>query len=121
MARDRFVPRPCAAVAGIPFPSAEEAWFWFVRAQEAKAAGARIAAARAEVPRPCEPIDLMRVIDGLYRHRRLIRDHLHVLAHYGRRSAAPDPERRREQRAWALWREAFGLIEPVLRGKGIVR
>ncbi|HSK38648.1 MAG TPA: hypothetical protein VK943_02665 [Arenibaculum sp.] len=121
MARDRFVPRPCATAAGIPFSNAEEAWFWFVRAHEAKAAGARIAAAQAEVPRPCEPIDLMRVIDRLYRNRRLIRDHLHVLAHYGRRSAAPDPDRQREQRACVLWREAFGLIEPVLRGKGIVQ
>ena len=73
------------------------------------------------MPRPCEPLDMMREVDRLYRQRKLIRDHLHVLIHYGRRLMAPDPERRLEIRASSLWREALAFLDPVLREKGIVR
>lgn len=105
----------------VPFVSTEEAWFWFVQAQEARSSGARIVAGRGTVPRPCEPLDMMREIDRLYRQRKLIRDHLHVLVHYGKRLMAPDPERRLESRASSLWREALAFLDPVLREKGIVR
>ncbi|PWC36653.1 hypothetical protein [Azospirillum sp. TSO35-2] len=114
------VPEPYAA-DGQPFDGAEEAWFWAVQAQDAKAAGARVVAGRGLVERPCEPQDVLRVVDRLYRARRLQRDHLHVLVHYGRRLSAPDAERFREQRAHALWREAFDVIAPALRDKGIAR
>ena len=106
---------------GVPFGSAEEAWFWSVQAQEAKAAGARVQAGRGLVQRPCEPGDVLRAVDRLYRRRLLVRDHLHVLVHYGRRLLPPDPERHREQRAHILWLEAFDRINPVLREKGIVQ
>jgi hypothetical protein len=105
----------------VPFVSTEEAWFWFVQAQEARSSGARIVAGCGKVPRPCEPLDMMREIDRLYRQRKLIRDHLHVLVHYGRRLMAPDPERRLEIRASSLWREALAFLDPVLRQKGIVQ
>ncbi len=108
-------------VEGTPFDSAEEAWFWSVQAEDAKAAGARVAAGRGAVQRPCEPADVMRAVDRLYRSRSLLRDHLHVLAHYGRRLSAPDPGRSLEQRAHSLWGEAFARLAPVLRAKGIVR
>lgn len=121
MARERFVPRCHATASVVPFASAEEAWFWFVQAHEARAAGARVVAGRGTVSRPCEPVDMMRVVDRLYRQRRLVRDHLCILVHYGRRLAAPDPARDREARASDLWREAFACIAPVLRGKGIVQ
>lgn len=109
------------AVDGVPFGSGEEAWFWSVQAHEAKAAGARVVAGQGLVQRPCEPADVIRTVDRLYRRRILVRDHLHVLVHYGRRLSAPDPERRREQRAHALWQEAFERLDPVLREKGIVQ
>ena len=105
----------------VPFVSTEEAWFWFVQAQEARSSGARIVAGRGTVPRPCEPLDMMREVDRLYRQRKLIRDHLHVLVHYGKRLMAPDPERRLEIRASSLWREALAFLDPVLREKGIVQ
>ncbi len=114
-------PRVPERAPGHPFDSPEEAWFWSVQAHEAKAAGARVVAGLGLTPRPCEPDDVLRAVDRLYRQRKLVRDHLHVLVHYGRRLAAPDPDRRREQRASDLWREAFGRIGPVLRQKGIVR
>lgn len=108
-------------IDGTPFDSAEEAWFWSLQAEDAKAAGARVVAGRGLVQRPCEPADVMRAVDRLYRSRALLRDHLHVLAHYGRRLSAPDPERFREQRAHGLWGEAFDRLTPILRDKGIVR
>ena len=108
-----------ASAPGVPFASAEEAWFWFIQAQEAKAAGARVVAGLGLVQRPCEPIDIYRAVDRLYRQRKLLRDHLHVLAHYGRRLSAPDSTRDREARAAALWDEAFEHIGPYLRAKGI--
>lgn len=107
-------------VGGTPFDSAEEAWFWSVQAQDAKAAGARVVAGRGLVARPCEPGDVLRAVDRLYRRRQLLRDHLLVLVHYGRRLMAPDPARYREQRAHTLWREAFARLAPVLREKGII-
>ena len=121
MAHDRFVPRPAAAVTLIPFTSPEEAWFWFVQAWEARSAGARVTAGLGETARPCEPVDILQTVDRLYRQRRLIRDHLCVLLHYGRRLSPPDPRRRAELRASGLWREAFDRLAPALRDKGIVQ
>lgn len=120
MPRDRFVPRPHVQLTTVPFGSAEEAWFWFMQAHEALRAGARIRAGESDVVRPCEPVDVLRVVDRLYRQRRLVRDHLCVMAHYGRRLMPPDPRRRREQRAHGLWDEALARLDPVLRAKGIV-
>lgn len=121
MPRERFVPTPVLFRDPIPFPSTEDAWFWFVQAQEARQSGARFKAGLGDTPRPCEPLDVLRAVDRLYRQRRLVRDHLAVLVHYGRRLMAPDPRRRAEQKAHAIWREALDTIDPVLRGKGIVQ
>lgn len=120
MSKDRFVPPAQHAALTVPFPSAEEAWFWFVQAHEARMAGARCSAGQGLVARPCEPLDIMREVDRLYRNRCLLRDHLHVLVHYGRRQEAPDPQRPREGRAARIWQEAFQQIHPVLCRKGIV-
>lgn len=119
-------PRPRLPVSmplpdATPFDSAEEAWFWFILANEAKLAGARIRAGQGLYNRPCEPADILRAVDRLYRTRRLLRDHLLVLAHYGRRQTAPCPDSRREIRDHSVWYEAFGLLAPALREKGIVR
>lgn len=104
-----------------PFSSTEEAWFWFVQAQLAKESGARIKMGQSPMPRPCEPIDVLRVLDRLYRQRRLLIDHIHVLKHYGLRQMAPDPERIKEVRASVLWQEAMLRMAPVLIRKGIVK
>ncbi|MFY8095567.1 MAG: hypothetical protein ACOVN0_18970 [Niveispirillum sp.] len=118
--RPRTLP-PLSAPPGTPFDTAEDAWFWFICAQEAKLAGARIRAGQGLVPRPCEPADILGVVDRLYRQRRLLRDHLLVLAHYGRRQMPPEAGRHREMRDHSLWVEAFSILAPVLRTKGIVR
>ena len=121
MPRMRFVPRQQNTTPPVPFASTEEAWFWFIQSNDAKAAGARVRADAGDVPRPCEPIDVLHALDRLYRQRRLARDHLFVLAHYGRRLMAPDPHRHREMRAHGLWDEALSRLDPLLRRKGIVQ
>ncbi|MFV3127614.1 hypothetical protein [Niveispirillum sp. KHB5.9] len=118
--RPRALP-PLPPTETTPFDSAEEAWLWFVPAHEAKLTGARVRAGQGLVTRPCEPGDILCMVDRLYRRRRLLRDHLLVLAHYGRRQMAPEPDRRREMRDHALWVEALSALAPVLREKGIVR
>jgi len=121
VARDRFIPRPQTCLAGVPFACAQDAWFWFIQAHDARAEGARVVAGLSRIPRPCEPADILRLVDRLYRQRRLIRDHLCVLVHYGRRLSAPDPRRRTEARAALLWREAFDSLTPTLLAKGIIQ
>lgn len=121
--------RPRAATAqrevhsapGIPFDTAEQALFWFVQAFEARNAGARVRAGMGEVPRPCEPLDIFRILDRLHRTRRLGIDHLKVMAHYARRLSRPDPGRQREARAAMLWDEGLARLEGALQAKGLVR
>lgn len=105
----------------VPFDDVAQAWFWFIQAQQARQEGARVRAGQGLVSRPCEPLDMMRVVDRLYRQRRLLRPHLLVLAHYGRRMLAPEPGRAREAADLALWREALDRLTPPLRAKGIVQ
>lgn len=118
--RPRPLP-PIFPVKTMPFDNVEEAWFWFILAHEAKLAGARVRAGQGLVPRPCEPGDILRTVDQLYRKRRLLRDHLLVMAHYGRRQMAPEAERRREMRDHGLWHEALSILAPTLRDKGIIK
>lgn len=110
----------CGGDDAVPFADPAEAWFWCVQAYQARIDGARLRAGVGLLPRPCEPVDVMRVVDRLYRTRRLLRDHLAVLGHYGRRVLPPDPDRHHEARAHTLWREALDRLGAVLRLKGIV-
>jgi hypothetical protein len=103
-----------------PFSSPEEAWFWFMQAQKAMNDGARFRTGSALIPRPCEPMDILKVLDRLYRNRVLMMDHFLVLRHYGRRMFAPDPRRPKECKAWNLWREAMDKLGEALERKGIV-
>lgn len=118
--RDLFAPKPQAEIETIPFESAEEAWFWFIQAMQARADGARFTVGAGLFPRPCEPLDILKVVDRLYRSRRITMDHALVLRHYGRRMMPPDRDRAKERRAYKLWHEALGWLEMALVGKGIV-
>lgn len=113
-------PRPFISSSTEPFDSAEEAWFWFIDAYQARQDGARISAGLALVPRPCEPLDILQSVDRLYRTRRLLWDHLLVLRHYGQRKLPPDPNRIKEAKAATLWQEALQTLEVSLIRKGIV-
>ncbi len=119
--KEKHIQKPIADLKTIPFDSTEEAWFWFIIAQQAKNDGARFVAGSGAIPRPCEPIDILRILDRLYRTRRLLRDHLLVLRHYGRRQLAPDSRRIKEVRSDMLWREAMARLSVVFERKGIIQ
>lgn len=104
----------------MPFETVEEAWFWFIMAQQARNDGVRVCGAGG-ITRPCEPLDVLKILDDLYRQRRLMREHFLVLRHYGLRNMPPDARRVKEVRAATLWAEAMERIEPVMIRKGIVR
>jgi len=106
---------------GEPFESAEEAWFWFIAAMKAKEDGARVVAGQSLYLRPCEPVDILKTLDRLYRNRQLTMEHFYVLKHYGIRHMAPDVHRPKEARAYSLWEEAMTKLEMALEAKGIVR
>lgn len=105
----------------VPFDTVEEAWFWFILAQQAKVEGARYTAGLSITPRPCEPSDILKILQNLYRNRLLLWEHMLVLRHYGRRQLAPDLKRVKEARAHKLWLEAMKRLEPVLIRKEIMR
>ena len=86
-----------------PFKSAEEAWFWFIQAQTARNEGAKIMAGAGLTPRPCEPVDIIKNLERLYRDRHITMDHVMILRHYGQRQMSPDPRRAKEIRAYDLW------------------
>ncbi len=119
-ARTNYAPKPQPDLSPTLFVSAEEAWFWFIQNQIAREDGARIAAGLSLTPRPCEPVDIYKVMERLYRGRRLLMDHILVLRHYGRRLMSPDPRRAKEIRAHHLWVEALSRMEEVMVSKGIV-
>ncbi len=118
--RERYSPRPQSGGEGVPFSSVEEAWFWFIQAHTARIEGARVAAGLFRVPRPCEPLDIFREMERLYRAQRLLMEHVMILRYYGRRLEAPNPEYAKEMRAAVIWREAMDELEDVLVTKGIV-
>jgi hypothetical protein len=106
------------ASAGEPFRSAEQAWFWTMAALAARHEGrARCAPA---VRRNCEPDDVVRCLDTLYRSRRITLAHARILRLWGERQAAPDAAYAGERGDWQLWREALQRLEWPLRVKGIV-
>ncbi|MBB5692253.1 hypothetical protein [Muricoccus pecuniae] len=103
-----------------PFHSAEEAWFWTMAALVARRDGARIVSGRGLVSRPCEPDDVVKCLDRLYRHRRIDLAHARIMRIWGERGTAPDPTVLRERGDHRLWREAMERLDWPLRMKGIV-
>ena len=102
------------------FDSAEEVWFWFIAANEARRDGAKIVANQGLYKRPCEPSDVLKICERLYRHRRLDINHFRVLRHYGLRAISPDGDRPKEVLSFRLWGEAMDILEDVFISKGIV-
>lgn len=103
-----------------PFESAEEAWFWFITSWQARQEGAKITAGQGDIVRPCEPVDIFKIVERLYRGRRLQIDHLRVMNHYGKRQMKPDLYRPNEARSYTIWEEGMMRLESALESKGIV-
>ncbi len=102
------------------FANAEEAWLWTMGCLMARRLGARFGANRGLVGRPCEPDDIVKCLDALYRQRRIDLLHARILRIWGERQAAPDPTYPSEKSDWRIWREALDRLEWPLRMKGIV-
>jgi hypothetical protein len=103
-----------------PFRDAEEAWLWTMAALMARREGARFSANQGRVVRPCEPDDVVKCLDRLYRQRRIDLVHARILRIWGERQASPSPALAAERSDWRLWREALERLEWLLRVKGIV-
>lgn len=101
-----------------PFCCVEDAWFWTVSAMRARHTGSN-KGDHPKVTRPCDPDDVLKCLDRLYRGRRINLDHARVLRKWGEqqmtphsvRSGGTDPQ---------LWREAMDRLGQALRHKGIV-
>ncbi len=107
-------------IPATPFHNAEEAWFWTMAALRARRDGARTARNPHAVPRPCEPDDVIKCLDGLYRQRRVDLAHARILRIWGERASTPNPAWASERTDARLWREAISRLEWKLRVKGIV-
>lgn len=104
-----------------PFRCAEEAWFWTMSALVARREGARFVANQGIVVRPCDPDDVVKCLDTLYRRRRIDLVHARILRKWGERQMAPNPANPHDRCDWRLWREAIDRMEWMLRVKGIVQ
>jgi hypothetical protein len=103
-----------------PFRNAEEAWFWTATALVARHDGARVVAHAGRVCRPCEPDDVVRCLDELFRRGRITTRHAEILRRWGERGLVPNAARPAERRAALLWREAMAWLDWPLRSKDIV-
>ncbi|MBL4747318.1 MAG: hypothetical protein JKY17_00540 [Magnetovibrio sp.] len=121
MSKAHFVRKPMPYKKIIPFDHAEEAWFWYVRAERARREGAQGIREYSSEGRPCDPDDMYRFVMHLHKRRILHDGHLHVLGEFGWRNSPPDPRVRDEQRQWVLWDEALDRLSTILISKGIVR
>lgn len=98
-----------------PFRTAEGAWRWAFTALQARQDGAG-APFGTGGKRPCEPDDVIKVLDRLYRERRISLDQARVLRVYAERDTTPDPR----SGDGKLWSDALRALEWPLRVKGIV-
>ena len=103
-----------------PFDNAEQAWLWTMAALIARREGARYTANKGAVTRPCDPDDVVKCLDGLYRQKRIDLAHARVLRTWGERQIAPSSMVAAERHDQRLWAEALERMEWPLRVKGIV-
>ena len=120
MPRTRYIPKAYHDLPTVPFIDVEQAWFWFIRCQQARRDGARFDTVSGGVRRPCDPDDIYRAAAGLKRRGAISGAHLRVLAAYGLAGRPPDPRCREEVWPARLWAEALDRLTTVLKAKGIV-
>ncbi|MDO8606941.1 MAG: hypothetical protein Q7R40_10425 [Phaeospirillum sp.] len=120
MGRSRAVSQRLCLRDTESFTTAEEAWFWYARCQIARDDGVRFTAGLGAVARPCEPDDIAREVQRLYRARVLLSCHLGVLVRFGRRLAPPDIHDDGTAAEAMLWEESLDRLTTPLRQKGIV-
>jgi hypothetical protein len=110
--------RPLERVRTEPFRDAEQAWFWTMGVLAARRDGGGSSGPR--MARPCDPDDVVKCLDQLYRRRRIELLHARILRIWGERQVAPDPACPAEACDARLWREAMERLEWPLRAKEII-
>lgn len=120
MRRGKISLRPFSEAAPVPFDSAEDAWLWFSQCQIARLDGVRFTAGLGTFARPCDPDDIYRIVNTLYRRRVLGAGHLTVLGRFGLRQVPPGPGSGDTPGECTLWDEALDRLGTALRHKGIV-
>ena len=103
-----------------PFSNAEHAWLWTMAALIARREGARFTAGKGAITRPCDPDDVVKCLDALYRQRQIDLAHARVLRVWGERQMPPSAVVAAERQDRKLWIEALERLEWPLRVKGIV-
>src|ERR1700758_5275377 len=94
-----------------PFGSAEDAWLWTMAALIARREGARYTANKGQLRRPCDPDDVVKCLDALYRQRRIDLVHARILRIWGERQMAPSRAVAVEREDHRVWVEALGRLE----------
>ncbi len=102
------------------FATAEEAWFWFMRTEKARAEKAKGARWDTLNERPCDPDDIFSCVARLYRGRKLCPLHLEVMGEYGFLDRDPYTDDDTEVLDWIIWMDAFDILEPYLLEKEII-
>ncbi len=117
----RALRRTLDDIATRPFRTAEQAWLWTMAALLARRDGAELSWRPEGPPRPCDPEDVVRSLDTLYRDRSVELLHVRILRIWGERQTAPRATRPLQHSDWRLWNQALAQLEWVLRARGIVR
>lgn len=119
-----------AGINETPFDDAESAWFWCVRVSDAIHNGARTGnaaqnmhatriynnSAWGSASRPCEAVDIQKIVLRLSQENILTERHINVLSLYGKRRLRPAAN----SKARLYWQQAMNHMTPVLQRKGIV-
>src|ERR1700692_206832 len=98
-----------------PFANAEAAWLWTMAALIARREGARYSARKGLVTRPCEPDDVVKCLDVLYRQRRISLSPARFWRIWGERQMPPSLAIAAERHDHRLWTEALERLEWPLR------
>lgn len=117
--------RAVPAIPGtVPFEDAAQAWFWTVASLAARhgaglGRGSQAGQGGVRIARPCDPDDVIRALDLLYRRGGIGPTHARVLRRWGERFTIPAPSGTSAEDA-LLWSEAMAQLDGVLRPKGIL-
>lgn len=114
-------PHPQSVNGEIPFHDAEAAWFWCVQVSDAIHSGARnhpdtTPSAWGSTKRPCEAVDIQKVVLRLAQQKILTDRHINVMTRYGKRHLRPAGN----SNAHLYWQQAMNHLTPVLQRKGII-
>ena len=113
-----FTDAPEGALRGArPFASVEAAWFWTMAALVARRDGKNHDRTPEKGARPCEPDDVVKCLDRLYRQRRIDLAHIRVLRIWGERQTVPTAKHRGDLR---LWREVIHRLRWPLQQRDLI-